>query len=98
MVAGPARQPVLNASLENVLDLLNGSKEKVPNFKCVCSKVIGGRDAPSLPPPPLNPPPSPNSMPWIHLADVVDAHIAAADKVDASGRYCMIASWVGRKL
>ena len=34
-------------------------------------------------------------MPWVHLKDVVDAHIAAADKAEASGRYCMIASWVG---
>ena len=40
-------------------------------------------------------PPShfPYSMPWIHLTDVVDAHIAAGDKPDASGRYLMIASW-----
>ena len=35
MVAGSAKQPTLNASLENVLDLCNGSKDKVPNFKCV---------------------------------------------------------------
>lgn len=45
MVAGPARQPALNASLENVLDLLNGSKEKTPNFKCVFAAAGG-------PPPP----------------------------------------------
>ena len=34
-------------------------------------------------------------MPWIHLRDVVDAHVAAADKADAKGRYMMIASWSG---
>jgi hypothetical protein len=34
-------------------------------------------------------------MPWVHLRDVVDAHIAAADSPGAAGRYCMIASWEG---
>lgn len=95
MVAGSARQPALNASLENVLDLLNGSKEKVPNFKCVVRHKRHPAHAPPYvtPPPPSSSPPP--SMPWVHLRDVVDAHIAAAEKTDAAGRYLMIGSWVG---
>lgn len=37
----------------------------------------------------------PNSnMPWCHLTDVVDAHIAAGEKKEAEGRYMIISSWV----
>jgi nucleoside-diphosphate-sugar epimerase len=61
MVAGPARQPALNASLENVLDLLNGAKEKVPNFKC----VVAGANAFTPPPSFLTPPPPPTPSPLL---------------------------------
>ena len=67
MVAGgPARQPTLNASLENVRDLADGSKAHVANF----------------------------CMPWVHVQDVAEAHIAAAEKPAAGGRrYMLLASW-----
>ena len=66
MVAGgPARQPTLNASLENVRDLADGSRAHVPNF----------------------------CMPWVHVQDVAEAHIAAAEKPAANGRYMMLATW-----
>ena len=66
MVAGgPARQPTLNASLENVRDLADGSKSHVANF----------------------------CMPWVHVRDVAEAHVAAAEAPAATGRYMMLASW-----
>lgn len=66
MIAGAARQRVLNASLENVANLANGSSPSVANM----------------------------NMPWVHVCDVAEAHIAAAHTPSASGRYMMIASWV----
>ena len=65
IAGGPARQPTLNASLENVRDLCNGSSATVSNF----------------------------NMPWVHLLDVVDAHVAAAENDAANGRYLILASW-----
>ena len=65
IAGGPARQPTLNASLENVRDLCNGSSTVVTNF----------------------------NMPWVHLLDVVDAHVAAAENDAANGRYLILASW-----
>ena len=65
MIAGAARQPALNASLENVRDLANGSREFVQNF----------------------------NMPWVHVMDVAEAHIAAAETPAAAGRYMMLATW-----
>jgi cinnamoyl-CoA reductase len=65
MIAGPARQPTLNASLENVKSLADGSSPTVANI----------------------------NMPWVHVADVAEAHILAAEKPAASGRYMMISAW-----
>jgi len=65
MIAGPARQPTLNASLENVRGLADGSSPHVANF----------------------------NMPWVHVADVAEAHVAAAERPAAAGRYMMIAAW-----
>lgn len=65
MIAGPTRTPVLNASLENVRDLCDGSSPKIRNF----------------------------NMPWIHVSDVAEAHVAAADTPAASGRYMLLACW-----
>jgi nucleoside-diphosphate-sugar epimerase len=61
MIAGGALQPALNASLQNVLDMFNGSSTFIKNF----------------------------NMPWVHVRDVGEAHIAAAEKPEASGRYLM---------
>lgn len=33
------------------------------------------------------------NMPWVHLLDVVEAHIAAAERDEASGRYMLVSSW-----
>lgn len=63
MIAGGARQPTLNASLENIRDLFSDGPVKNIN------------------------------MPWVHLTDVAEAHIAAAERPEASGRYMMLAAW-----
>ena len=62
-IAGFARQPSLNASLEAVRDLFSASPVK--NI----------------------------SLPWVHVKDVAEGHIAAAEKPSASGRYMMVAKF-----
>lgn len=63
MIAGAARQPSLNASLEAVRDLFSPAPVKNIN------------------------------MPWVHVKDVAEGHIAAAEKPSASGRYMMVAKF-----
>eukprot|EP01138_Halocafeteria_seosinensis_P004445 gb/GECG01004547.1/.p1 GENE.gb/GECG01004547.1/~~gb/GECG01004547.1/.p1 ORF type:complete len:329 (+),score=40.16 gb/GECG01004547.1/:1-987(+) len=61
LVIGPMIQPSLNTSSQQLLQYLDGSKEKISNAY----------------------------MPFVDVRDVVKAHIAAAEKPDASGRYLL---------